>query len=175
MKNKIKKSLNPFFWLLDKICKKKYVKLYPMYLHWLGIDIDSDESQTKDTWISPTVFFDSAQYDLIHLGKKVAISFDAVILVHDFSIKHAVRTLTPSSEVNQSLRKPVKIGDNVFIGARAMILPGTVIGDNCIIGAGSVVKGILENNMIYCGNPALKIGTIQDYAIRNRENKQVFG
>ena len=42
---------------------------------------------------SPTVFFDSARYDLIEIGKNVTISFDAVILVHDFSIKHVARLL----------------------------------------------------------------------------------
>ena len=43
---------------------------------------------------------------------------------------------------------PVKIGNNVWIGANAVILRGTVIGDNCVIGAGTVVKGTFESGSV---------------------------
>ena len=57
----------------------------------------------------------------------------------------------------------IRIGNNVFIGANVTILPGTTIGNNCIIGAGSVVKGICEDNYVYAGNPARKIISIDEY------------
>ena len=60
--------------------------------------------------------------------------------------------------------KEVLIGNNVFIGAKTIILPGTSIGDNCIIGAGSVVKGRLESDSSYVGNPATKIGNVETFA-----------
>ena len=48
---------------------------------------------------------------------------------------------------------PVKIGNNVWIGGNVIILPGVTIGDNCTIGAGSIVtKDIPENSVAY-GNP----------------------
>ena len=51
--------------------------------------------------------------------------------------------------------KPVKIGDNCWIGARTIILPGASIGNNCIIGAGSVVPGKdYPDNVLIAGNPA---------------------
>lgn len=50
--------------------------------------------------------------------------------------------------------KPVKIGNNVYIGWNAIILPGVTIGDNCIIGAGAVVTKNVMDNMIVAGNPA---------------------
>jgi acetyltransferase-like isoleucine patch superfamily enzyme len=47
----------------------------------------------------------------------------------------------------------VVIGNNVFIGTNCSILPGTVIEDNVIVGAGSVAKGLLKTNSIYAGVP----------------------
>lgn len=47
----------------------------------------------------------------------------------------------------------ITIGSNVFIGANCTLLPGTIIKDNVVIGAGSVVKGELESNCIYAGSP----------------------
>lgn len=158
MKKYILKSLNIFFWLLDKVSKRVYIRLYPKYLHFLGIDVDAND--VSGTWISPTTFFDSSQYNLIKIGKQVTISFDCVILVHDYSIVHAARAA--KKNVSDIVFKKVEIGNNVFIGARSTILPGTIIGDNCIIGSGAVVKGILEPNYIYAGNPCKKIGTIEN-------------
>ena len=49
---------------------------------------------------------------------------------------------------------PVDIGDKVFIGANTTIMPGIVIGDNCIIGAMSLVKYNVESATIVAGVPA---------------------
>jgi acetyltransferase-like isoleucine patch superfamily enzyme len=50
--------------------------------------------------------------------------------------------------------QPVIIGNNVWIGLRAMILEGVTIGDNSIVGAGSVVAKSVAPNSIVAGNPA---------------------
>lgn len=50
--------------------------------------------------------------------------------------------------------KPVKIGNNCWIGEKVVILPGITIGDNCVIGAGSVVTHNIISNTISAGNPA---------------------
>ena len=50
--------------------------------------------------------------------------------------------------------KPVKIGDNVWIGMNSCILPGVEIGNNSIIGSGSVVTKNIPENEIWVGNPA---------------------
>lgn len=49
---------------------------------------------------------------------------------------------------------PVVIEDNVFIGARSIILKGVTIGENSIVGAGSVVTRSIPSNQIWGGNPA---------------------
>lgn len=50
--------------------------------------------------------------------------------------------------------EPVKIGDNVWIGGCATILPGVTIGDNVVIGAGSVVTRDIPSDVVVAGNPA---------------------
>ena len=55
---------------------------------------------------------------------------------------------------------PVTIGDDVWIGAGAMILPGVTIGSRCVVGAGSVVKENVPDNTIVAGSPAKVIGKI---------------
>ena len=55
------------------------------------------------------------------------------------------------------IKKPVKIGNNVWLGFGSIILGGAEIGSNSIIGAGSVVKGKIESNSIYAGNPAKRL------------------
>ena len=58
----------------------------------------------------------------------------------------------------QLITKPITIGRNSFIGARAMILPGVSIGDQAIVGAMSVVSKDVPDHQIVAGNPAQKIG-----------------
>lgn len=52
---------------------------------------------------------------------------------------------------------PIKIGDDVFIGANSIILKGVEIGDRVIVGAGSVVTKNIPNDEVWAGNPAKKI------------------
>jgi acetyltransferase-like isoleucine patch superfamily enzyme len=49
---------------------------------------------------------------------------------------------------------PVKIGDNVWIAPSVALMPGTVIGDNCVVGFGAVASGTFPPNVIVVGNPA---------------------
>ena len=58
----------------------------------------------------------------------------------------------------QLITKPITIGKNAFIGARALILPGVCIGDWAIVGAMSVVSKDVDDHQIVAGNPAKKIG-----------------
>ena len=63
---------------------------------------------------------------------------------------------------NQNLEKgiPVTIGNSVWIGGNVTILPGVTIGDNTVVGAGSVVTKPLPANVVAAGNPCKVIKTI---------------
>ena len=91
----------------------------------------------------------------IHSQKKIVIGNNCVIAagVNIFdSNGHVVKSndRTRGRDIAQELI----IGNNVWIGVNAIILKGTVIGDNSVIAAGSVVKGIFPNNSIIMGNPS---------------------
>lgn len=104
----------------------------------------------------------------VHLGKNVYINFnctfvdDAQIFIGDYTmIAPNVTIITASHPVCPMLRrngygynKPVHIGKNVWIASNVTILPGISIGDNSIIGAGSVVTKNIPPNVIAFGNPA---------------------
>ena len=56
--------------------------------------------------------------------------------------------------------KPIKVGDNVWIGGNVVVLPGVTIGSNCVIGAGSLVVKDIPDNSIAVGNPCKVIKQI---------------
>lgn len=62
--------------------------------------------------------------------------------------------------VGRDIPKSIKIGKNVWIGINAVILKGSQIGDNCVVAAGSIVKGNYEANSIIKGNPAVVVGKV---------------
>lgn len=164
-----RKAQNGYYWLLDKLSKSIYIKKYPKYLRKLGIKINENPG---DCWISPTVFFDSAGYELIEIGDNCTFSFDVVVLVHDYSINNAFRYIkVKQSEFHQMIMRPVSVGNNCFIGARAIILPGAHIGNDCIVGSGAVVRGSIPDGSIVCGNPARVIGDINSFAYRHYQKK----
>ena len=66
-------------------------------------------------------------------------------------------------QIDIPMTKPVTIGDDVFVGANAMILKGVTIGQRAIIGAGSVVTKNVPAGEIWAGNPARKIGNAPEH------------
>ena len=68
---------------------------------------------------------------------------------HNFS-----RTDIPMNQQGNSPARPIVIGDDVWIGANVIILPGVSIGKGCVIGAGSVVTKSVPEYSVVAGNPA---------------------
>lgn len=99
---------------------------------------------------------DLAHANLLTIGDDCTIS-DARILLHDAS---TVRGL------NYSKIGRVKIGNEVFIGADAVILPNVEIGDHVIIAAGAVVTKDIPADSVAAGNPAHVIGSYSAYLER---------
>lgn len=69
-----------------------------------------------------------------------------------------------AAERNKGLEyaRPITVGDNVWFGANVSVLPGVTIGDNCVIGAGSVVNKDIPANSLAVGNPCKVIRTIDN-------------
>lgn len=88
----------------------------------------------------------------VTIGDKCIIGGNVKILDNDFHpVNPAIREHTPSQSYGTA---PVTIGRNVFIGCNSLVLKGTSIGDNSVIGAGSVVSGVIPPNCVAAGNPA---------------------
>jgi len=104
----------------------------------------------------------------IRLGRGVFVNFGAVFLdvvaidIDDGTqIGSNVQILTADHPRDAALRrqglengKPIRIGRNVWIGSGAIILPGVTVGDDAIVGAGSVVTRDVSSGATVMGNPA---------------------
>lgn len=62
----------------------------------------------------------------------------------------------------------VTIGDYVYIGTNAQIMPGVTIGDHVLVAAGSIVTKSIPSGVVVAGNPAKYVCTIEEYYERNR-------
>lgn len=89
----------------------------------------------------------------ITIGENATIGANCKIIDNDFHPLDAEkRRLGHNREF--TLKAPISIGDNCFIGMNSIILKGTTIGNNVVVGAGSVVHGTFPDNCIIAGNPA---------------------
>ncbi len=95
----------------------------------------------KDVSFSNVFLLD---YEKISIGEGSGFSKDCMIITaqHDLLNRNTI------------IAKPVSIGKNVWIASRTIILPGVTLGDNCVVGAGSVVTKSFPKNVVIAGNPA---------------------
>lgn len=109
-----------------------------------------------------TLSFSTEPY-LIEIGNRTIIASDTQFITHDGSV-HCFR-----DDFDGDLCGRIKIGDNVFVGSNCIILLNTTIGNNCIVGAGSVVRGKFPDNAVIFGNPAKVVSktSIQKMIFKN--------
>lgn len=128
------------------------------YNYWLrkqGISVGS-----HTYFFSPsTTVIDTQRPWLIEIGDYCKITQGVIILSHDYS--RSVLRRVYGEVIGEA--KKTKIGDNVFVGINSIILMGSTIGNNVIIGAGSVVHGNIPDNVVVAGNPARVISTLEEY------------
>lgn len=99
----------------------------------------------------------------IIMGDNCRLASGVCILDHN---GHEVYSLNRT--VGSDAGVAVRIGSNVWIGLNSIILKGTEIGDNCIVAAGSVVKGVFDENCIIQGNPARVVKQIDLNLLKER-------
>lgn len=115
---------------------------------------------------NPWIFSDgveTAEPYLVTIGNNVMISSDVKFTTHDASASYYI-------EGASDIFGRIIIGNNVFIGMGTIVLPGVTIADDCIIGAGSVVtNSFLEPGGVIAGNPARRIGSVNDLKSKNEK------
>lgn len=95
----------------------------------------------------------------IHIGENTAIGGNCKILDNDFHPLDAEQRLElmldahGGEAADRIPAKEIHIGKNCFLGCNSIILKGTVLGDNCVVGAGAVVCGKFEDGCVIVGNP----------------------
>jgi acetyltransferase-like isoleucine patch superfamily enzyme len=104
--------------------------------------------------------FGSEPY-LIRLGDHVTITAGVRFVTHDGGV-WVMRREFPNIDVFGT----IEIGSNVFIGLNAILMPGIRIGDDCVIGAGSVVVKDVPSGTVAAGVPARPLRTLAEYRQR---------
>ena len=105
------------------------------------------------------VILDPGHCWLIEIGDNVTMAPRVHILCHDASTKPFL---------NYTKIGRVSIGNNVFIGAGSVVLPGIEIGNNVIIGANSTITHDIPENSVVVGSPAKVISTLDKYLEKER-------
>lgn len=123
-----------------------------------------------------TYFFDpqSTRIDcqrphMLSVGSNVKVAAGVIVLCHDYSRS----VLIDAFGENVGEAAVTSIGSNVFIGMNAIVLMGSRIGDDCVIGAGSVVSGSIPPRSVAAGNPAKVICSIDDFYRKRKERELV--
>lgn len=89
----------------------------------------------------------------IIIGRNTDIGSGCKIIDNDFHpLPYSERY--PEERLDLLKKRPVVIGEGCFLGANSIILKGTTLGKNVVVGAGSVVSGTFPDNVIIAGNPA---------------------
>ncbi|MBA4748301.1 MAG: acyltransferase [Sphingopyxis sp.] len=127
-------SLNNFLWLQRSLIRTRIL----IFNKFWGMDI------APTVLISLTAKLDKTNPKGVHIGEHSIITFGATILAHDMS---------------RRLHTDTFIGNNCFIGARSIVMPGIRVGDGCIVAAGAVVTRDVAPGTIVAGNPAVPIKT----------------
>lgn len=100
---------------------------------------------------------------LLDLGDHVSVGTNAQFVTHDGAV-WVLREMSGRDDLDLFGR--IRIGNNVFIGNNAIILPGVEIGNNVIVAAGAVVSKRVPSDTIVAGVPARRIGTVEEYRAR---------
>lgn len=135
-----------FYWL--KIASPE------AYARHIGVKIGTNNLIGKKHW--------SSEPYLISVGSHCQLT-DCKIFTHGGG--NCVRRY----HTDFDLFGKVTIGDYVYIGSSAIILPGVTIGDNVLVAAGSVVTKSIPSNTVVAGNPAKIMCTIEEYYERNKQ------
>lgn len=129
-----------------------------------GVVFDRPENVTlgRNAWVQEGVRF--AGPGRVVLGRNVGVATGVLFLTASHAIGDERRRAHPNLVSQQ-----ITVGDGCWIGARAIILPGTRVGSGCVIGAGAVVTKDCDPNGLYVGVPARRI---RDLPVANKTSEE---
>lgn len=104
---------------------------------------------------------------MVQIGEYVHITHGVTIMTHgyDWSV---IRGVTYDMYGSAG---PVKIGSNVFVGTNSTILKGVTIGNNVVIGAGTLVNRDIPDNCVAAGNPVRIICDLESYRVKREKER----
>lgn len=128
-----------------------------------GMKVGSNFNRQQGCFLDPTHCF------LITIGDDVTMSIRVTVMAHDASTKKTLGY----TKIGQ-----IHIGNHVFVGANATILPGVIIGDYAVIGAGSIVTHDVPTRTVVAGVPAKVICGVDEFMDKFRsqmDESKLFG
>lgn len=130
-----------------------YERLWPLkYAKRIGVNF-----KMGDVFIYGKVHWSTEPW-IITLGNNVHITNNVTFVTHDGGT-----LLFRKYKNDLEITKPIIVGNNVYIGTNAVILPGVKIGDNVIVGASAVVTKDVPDNSVVGGNPARVLKSYDEY------------
>lgn len=151
---------------IDSIWWRKIKRQPVKYARKLGVTI-GEGCQILD---NPLNVFGSEPW-LITIGNQVDITGDVRFICHEGGMWCA-RRLKPELK-DYDLFRPIRIGDNVMIGTRTIIMPGVTIGSNVIIAGCSVITKDVPDGAVVAGIPAKQISTVEKF-VENLKQDELF-
>jgi acetyltransferase-like isoleucine patch superfamily enzyme len=153
-----------------KIIKNIYHSVYAKFNHvgyakYIGVNM----GENIHIYGNPLGMFSTEPW-AITLGNNVHITREVLFITHDGGTL-LYRKKYPKLEITS----PIVVGNDVYIGVRSIILPGVTIGDNCVIGAGSLVTKDIPANSVVGGVPAKLIKSSFDYLEKLKTNSLDLG
>ncbi len=139
--NKIKRFYRRFFWSLEKQARYE------------GVIMGNHN-------LIMSKFWDTEAY-LIKIGSYCQLTEESRIYTHGGAL--LAREKYPQFDFFGK----VELGDRVYVGAGARIMPGVTIGDNVLIASGSIVTKSIPSNVVVAGNPAKFVCTMDEYIEKN--------
>ena len=142
--------------ILSRI-KEKFLYYWLSPEQWgrhLGATIGQNNMLSKDIW--------STEPYLVTIGNHCQLTN---CKIHTHGGGQAVRCLDPTFDCFGK----VTLGDYVYVGSGAMIMPGVSLGDHTLVAAGSIVTKSQVGGVVLAGNPAKVICTIEEYYEKNKK------
>jgi len=124
----------------------------------------------KDVIFIEAPAFGSEPY-LIEIGDRTKITAGCTFINHDGAM-YVIRSMEKYADARNFGR--IKIGSNCFVGNNCIFLPRSQMGNNCILGAGSVLNSTMPDNSVFAGTPAKYICTIEEYGDKALQNNILY-